>query len=106
MTRYIDADALIAEFEWIQSQKSRLNRAETEDVIERIRNAPKEDVAPVRHGHWIKLWFDDEDRLFGVGPSDYKCSACGGIVFSRALQSGLYCPECGAKMDEEEGGTV
>ena len=49
-----------------------------------------QDVAPVRHGRWVSI-------------NEYpyeKCSICGethGTV--RCLDK--YCPNCGAKMDEE-----
>ena len=42
-------------------------------------------VDPVKHGRWKK-----------VGVSCWECSVCG--VFLNC--NGLYCPNCGAKMDE------
>ena len=49
-----------------------------------------EDVAPVRHGHWVSI-------------NEYpyeKCSICGETHDTvRCLDN--YCPNCGAKMDEE-----
>lgn len=63
-------------------------------AIQLINEAPAADVAPVRHGKWI----------FVNPPTELvdweECSACGykNFNFSRFK----YCPNCGAKMDEEE----
>ena len=58
-----------------------------------------QDAVPVVHGRWIKL----ED---GFGGTCYMCSRC---AEEWALNDGAptennmyYCPQCGAKMDEEE----
>ena len=48
------------------------------------------DAVPVKHGHWIK-----KPWLIGT---TYVCSRCQQY---HVLDS-HYCPECGAKMDEEE----
>ena len=61
-----------------------------------IKNAPAADVAPVRHGEWVK----EHNR---IGDDDYQCSHCKGY----ACESGSgfydvltdYCPNCGARMD-------
>lgn len=53
---------------------------------------PTADVAPVRHGHWIK------NAKYSFGTM-YDCSICN----TRILDDGhswYYCPNCGAKMDE------
>lgn len=60
-------------------------------IWEQIKGIPVEDIVPVVHGHWIK----DGKRMV------YQCSVC---------QTGLqdigygynFCPECGAKMDQED----
>lgn len=109
MPRYIDAEKLIARLRKIADEKWNKRAAPMcwsdayEHFIDELEEAETEDVAPAVHAHWTKLWFDDEDRLFGVEPSNYKCSACGGIVLSKALRAGLYCLECGARMGEEDG---
>lgn len=65
-----------------------------------IKAIPTADVAPVRHGRWIKA---DSNPLHG----DYYCSECQHGVdigdgeetpFDRGV---YYCPNCGAKMDED-----
>ena len=56
-----------------------------------------EEVVPVVHAHWIDTW----------GHSLFECSACGNEFDDRLMlldhQNDFpnYCPNCGAKMDEE-----
>ena len=52
-----------------------------------------DDVQPVKHGRWIQL-------TQNVEPTALKCSLCGEISCCR----GMYCPDCGAKMDGEDNG--
>ena len=54
------------------------------EVLDRI---PDEDVAPVVHAHWINA----------RGPWIKTCSNCE----TEDVSNGVYCPNCGAKMDEE-----
>lgn len=62
------------------------------DLEEFLAGVPTLDVEPVKHGHWI----------FGAtkGHSWMKCSEC---LKSQNGQTACftYCPDCGAKMDEE-----
>ena len=58
------------------------------DLVEEF---PAADVQPVKHGRWIQLNQNAE-------PTALKCSLCGEISCCR----GMYCPDCGAKMDGEE----
>lgn len=56
-----------------------------------LENVPSADVAPVRHGRWIDMNTPTENYF-----PRYKCSVCGhGSDFSN------FCPNCGARMDEE-----
>ena len=57
------------------------------------------DVAPVVHGKWLKPEYE-----YHVG----ICSLCGCIPLKPAFRSTPYnyCPNCGAKMDEEEHNNV
>ena len=74
-----------------------------------IQMLPAEDVAPVRHAHWIK----DEYWSEGYGMGEvygyyYKCSDCGETVQGDYKEcTDKYCRNCGAKMDEKlpEGGS-
>ena len=50
------------------------------------------DVAPVRHGHWNAI------NQIAIGlPWKYRCNDCG----CPQEYTHNYCPNCGAKMDEE-----
>ena len=60
------------------------------DVMREITEVPAADVAPVRHGKWECL--DAEIGLF-------LCSTCKCKIL---LTKATYCPNCGARMDQEE----
>ena len=64
------------------------------DYIERL---PAVDVAPVRHGHWIKDEFFSDEVNNGE-----KCSQCGELIgwFGNLPK---YCSGCGALMDGGNG---
>ena len=57
-----------------------------------IDSVPTADVAPVRHGYWVK---EKRDVLI-----HWHCSACK-ECFYLDKPNAEYCPHCGAKMDEE-----
>ena len=63
-----------------------------DDMISDVEDFPTVDAEPVRHGHWVRY------RCF------IKCSSCGKLFRetngARSPTTFLYCPECGAKMDE------
>ena len=68
-------------------------------IIGGIYDIPSADVAPVRHGRWIEgklpiyRWGGEK-----IGEkSTWKCSVCHDVGF----WGYNYCPNCGAKMDEE-----
>jgi DNA-directed RNA polymerase subunit RPC12/RpoP len=68
-----------------------------DDVIATIKSIPTADVQPVRHGKWIKL--DMHEHL-----ADHKCTACGQECYVPICMGEpmyIYCPNCGARMDEE-----
>ena len=58
-------------------------------VIDIIEDIPSADVAPVRHGHWIKI------SPAGI----YECSECGKNVMTSDIEAYEYCHGCGARMD-------
>lgn len=94
MAEYIEREAVLKEAEsriiWV---------ATTMEVYELIRDAPAADVAPVRHGRWIK-----------ESDGGTRCSVCnkrvrdvtGGGDEPVDLSYMPYCPKCGAKMDGED----
>ena len=50
------------------------------------------DTNPTVHAHWIK------SNCYNVRGLIYECSNCNTVMFS----AWNYCPNCGAKMDEED----
>jgi rubrerythrin len=64
------------------------------DVIDRTTPA---DVEPVIHGHWIYECSLPSASEIGEALL-WKCSVCGYISFNISTK---YCPNCGAKMDED-----
>lgn len=57
-----------------------------------MQEAPAVDAEPVVHGRWT--YFN------GIGNGSYQCSECSHWVNARTTYRN-YCPNCGAKMDEE-----
>ena len=88
--RLIDADRLKRQVE------GRSWRAK-DKMVELIDNSPTIEAEPVKHGRWE---WHNEDEWY------YSCSVCGHNAYGNAdnIVSGLwgYCPNCGAKMDEED----
>lgn len=62
-------------------------------IASEILSLPAADVAPVRHGHWIKDEFFSDEVNNGE-----KCSQCGELIgwFGNLPK---YCSGCGALMD-------
>lgn len=56
--------------------------------------APTVEAEPIRHGRWIFNPKDAIEMMFTLP----KCSECG----AESPNGGNYCPNCGAKMDEED----
>ena len=100
MSRYIDANTLKSEFEWLLSQVSEISKGEVREVITRIDNTPTANVAEVVHGKWI-----------GKG-EDVNCSECGCHPLKEMDMDCVYywkyappyCPNCGADMREATNG--
>ena len=67
------------------------------EIADEIDCAPAADVAPVVHGHWEQV---DDTKC--------RCSRCDIIALIGLYPHGdkNYCPNCGAKMDEEEHNNV
>lgn len=108
--RLIDADALCAVFQDIQSEMTKYRggyqyldfeeKAEYDCVsgdIQFIQNAPTIEL-PV-HGRWIYEHFGGMWPVGSVRP-EYKCSVCGDWTMKHKRP---YCPNCGAKMDKKLG---
>ena len=77
---------------YIASLKECGGGAEGEAVCQFLRSAfDTVDAEPVRHGSWKKDKYTKE------------CSECKSTYWRREGVEWNYCPECGAKMDLEEG---
>ena len=102
--RPIDADALTEDFlndydnyvmEGLRGNFHDMIRIT--DVIERIKDSPTLDCAPVKHGRWEK-----EEDFIG---KKYKCSMCKKVIrYDRAYVCFGelifdFCPFCGAEME-------
>ena len=61
-------------------------------IYAEIINAPTIEAEPIRHGQWI-----DHTYKYRYPVGRYECSICGA---AHDMEWG-YCPNCGAKMDEE-----
>ena len=72
----------------------------------KIKAIPPEDVAPVRHGMWVDVDRMQMHDLHGVltWGNSFKCTECQFKTFAVEghMSQYHYCPNCGAKMDEEE----
>ena len=91
MPRYIDADLILPEMESkFDMQELYLPVHFQEFIVDEI---PTADVAPVRHGYWVK---EKRDVLI-----HWHCSACK-ECFYLDKPNAEYCPHCGAKMDLKE----
>ena len=67
-------------------------------IIAEVHYMPAADVAPVRHGQWLRS-DDDWDSLTSI-----RCSICGEewcfeMIDDVTLLNYKYCPNCGTKMD-------
>ena len=94
--RLIDADEFI-ETAWkkLDMNDSFLPIDIKEHVLDKM---PTIDAEPVRHGKWIT---DSIERnSSGVRPYYLFCSECHHSQYSRRHMP-KYCPNCGAKMEEE-----
>ena len=70
---------------------------EAYSTIDDLMEIPPADVAPVRHGKWLGWGKGGTPTYENYG----TCSVCGedAEIYTEHRN---YCPNCGAKMDEEE----
>ena len=93
MSKYIDREALIAEFKRLKlGENSFIERVFADGVYAIIEQFHAADVAPVVHGRWIQ-----------VDSTKCRCSHCDIIALIALYPHGdkNFCPNCGAKMDME-----
>jgi len=86
--RLIDADALKKHYAWWEDDRQKL----FDSIVD---SQPTVDAVPVRHGKWINRWS-------GCGSVwlEQSCSECA-LTFEDEPHEYKYCPNCGARMDEE-----
>lgn len=109
MTKYTDMDALMKDFDGIDLTKCvKYGNKDAEqqclsystmmmyEIASALNYAPAADVVEVRHGRWEQNECDYlMDRIV--------CSCCKKEwnVLDNCTEDFCYCPNCGAKMDEE-----
>lgn len=112
MSRFIDVNLLIHETEESMKNnphKSKDQRAmhvhEHRHFITMVSRQPIVDAVSVVHGRWIENKVPNGVEVFGhkeMMIDSFVCSVCGRVVDVSEGDSN-YCPNCGAKMDLEEG---
>lgn len=85
MSDYIKREDALKQFDYYD-----LSEYLTTQIRGMLMDVPSADVAPVRHGRWVVI--DAEE------PRRYGCSKCKRLSWHMEN----YCPNCGAKMDEED----
>ena len=63
--------------------------------IAHINMMPTVEAEPVKHGHWIMEFENDDGRSL-------RCSNCLMVFWVGHGRDGNYCPNCGSKMDERK----
>ena len=88
MSRYIDKETMRGIIREQEKSHGIRGLAWIEMAMDKQEDA---DVQEVRHGHWIFR-----------GDYTSTCSCCNNDVDVDHKKEPKYCPDCGAKMDEEE----
>ena len=111
MSRPIDADKLLESLrkyynsaqEWYDESTDDDIKLRAEQTIEtltkcilRVKAQPAADVQEVKHAHWENEYYDEITELYY-----HTCSNCNTEITETCFDN--YCPNCGAKMDEEDG---
>lgn len=68
-------------------------------IEQAVNEQPTIDAVPIRHGMFVGTEYDgfaDGNPVY----YEWKCSECG-CVFEEEEPTYRYCPQCGARMDEE-----
>ena len=99
MTEYIEREATVKLLRSLGSRDYRREKGTIQEAIKMVsfpEYTPPADVAPVRHGRWELVEYQctplDTDQAL-------VCTECG---FAHQNDDWYnYCPNCGAKMDEE-----
>ena len=112
MTEYIERDAVhdlvrsLAKYAWASpGNTGHRVTVDADDVNFGVDKIPSADVASVRHGRWL----NNKEWHLGRWVAWLECSCCGEHDDNAEMYEMLpfgagpsnYCPNCGAKMDEE-----
>lgn len=100
MTEYIERDAAIRALLNDSPEQVGYSR---EDAADCIRYMDAADVASVRHGRWE--YYGPTINTYGM----VKCTVCNWWTIDPSVSTVYhYCPNCGAKMDDErkDGGNA
>lgn len=89
MSEYIEREATYEDFEKSNSKNPKWTPSRVKTLIARQKEA---DVAPLRHGRWIKVGY-------ACGETEWQCSACKETEWRTIVSRLKYCPFCGAMMD-------
>lgn len=90
MAKYVDVEKVFC------ADCEDRDRCGSPDVFCDVHSMPAADVATVVHGEWI----DNIDENGFLCNAWRKCSACGGLNYSKRPP---FCPNCGADMRERKG---
>ena len=93
MAEYIEREALLLRIDCYGTNKFGML---DENIRAFVKEQPAADVAPVVHGEWLL-------RHEGYGHY-WECSSCHKNPCIYVTKDTRYCPNCGAKMDIEDGG--
>lgn len=91
--KLLDGNELWVQIYRLQHKRRWKNRTNIafRECLDVIQFFPKVDAEPVKHGHWIKLDYNT-----------FHCKLCGTtFMLIQGISNMNYCPNCGAKMDEE-----
>ena len=99
MAEYIERETLKNEISSLTVSicgKQMFNDEAKASVLRVIDEQPTADVQEVRHGKWEQCFEDYRKQIEGD-----KCSVCNFEHYGTSIRHYYYCPNFGAKMDEE-----
>ena len=98
--RLIDANELIEILAGMQAVcNSHAELVGISKVWQQVKNMPTIEAEPVRHGKWLVCGTDEWEHFYAL-----RCSECYGgyhLKYEDTI-TWRYCPDCGARMDENE----
>lgn len=86
MAEYIEKEAVTRALTLHDCDSARLKMS--------ICDLPAADVAPIRHGKWVKVGY-------ACGETEWQCTACKETEWRTSSDRLKYCPFCGTMMDLE-----